>query len=272
MQIDLHCHTIHSDGVLTPAALISRAIEKGVEVLSITDHDTMAAYHGFVGKPALRLIPGIELSTSWKNLNVHIVGLNVDPHSKAMQEATTQQSESRRQRAHLISQALQRKGISNTLEGAMELAGNSQIGRPHFARHLVSRGICQNLNKAYKQYLGAGKIGDIKNLWANLETVIQWILDAGGIPVLAHPAKYKLTRTRLTSLVSDFTSQGGQALEVVSGSQNKDVTDMLATLTEQFALMSSCGSDFHTPENSWSELGRFLPLPSNCRPVWEQWQ
>jgi len=272
MQVDLHCHSIHSDGALTPAELIVRAIDNGVELLSITDHDTMAAYLNPVDAPGLKLIPGIELSTSWKNLNVHIVGLNVDPNSRAMREATDRQTHARNLRAKLISDALQRKGIANALEGALQLAGNSQIGRPHFAQHLVNSGVCPNLNKAYKQYLGAGKIGDIKNLWADMETVIRWILDAGGVAVLAHPAKYKLTRTRLKSLVAEFTLQGGQALEVISGSQRQDITGMLASLAEEFALLSSCGSDFHTPENSWAELGKSPPLPANCLPVWERWQ
>lgn len=241
-------------------------------MLSITDHDTMAAYDSAVSVPKLKLIPGIELSTSWKNLNVHIVGLNVDPHSKAMREATAIQSKARIQRAKLISEALQYKGINNTLEGALDLAGNNQIGRPHFARYLVNSGTCPNLKKAYKQYLGAGKIGDIKNLWASMETVIRWISEAGGVAVLAHPAKYKLTRTRLKSLIEGFKSEGGRGLEVVSGSQNKDITDMLASMAEDFELLSSCGSDFHTPENSWADLGKSPALPANCTPVWEHWQ
>ena len=271
MRVDLHCHTMHSDGVLTPLELIKRAKEKGVELLSITDHDTMAAYREPIDIQGLTLIPGIELSTTWKNLNVHIVGLNVDPGSQAMLEATSQQSEARDRRAELISKALEKKGLTDTLQGARLLAGGSQIGRPHFARHLVNTGICNSLNTAYKKYLGAGKVGDIKSLWASMETVIQWIINAGGLPVLAHPAKYKLTRTRLRSLVKDFKAQGGIGLEVVSGSQQKDITTMLGNLAEEFDLLASCGSDFHTPENSWSELGKISPLPVNTRPVWNCW-
>ncbi len=271
MHVDLHCHTMHSDGVLTPSELIERACKNGVELLSITDHDTLAAYLEPLDTGGLTLIPGIELSTTWKNINVHILGLNVDPGSKAMREATSLQSDARDQRAELISKALAKKGLTDTLQGARQIAGTSQIGRPHFARHLVDTGKCASLKAAYKKYLGAGKAGDIKSLWAEMDTVIKWITKSGGLPVLAHPAKYKLTRTRLRSLVKDFTAQGGTGLEVVSGSQQQDITTTLGSLADDFDLLASCGSDFHTPENSWTELGKISPLPSNSRPVWNGW-
>ncbi|MBV1904561.1 MAG: PHP domain-containing protein [Pseudomonadales bacterium] len=272
MRADLHSHSIYSDGVLTPTELLCLAKAKGISLFSITDHDTMAAYQEPLEQTGITLINGVELSTSWKNLNVHIVGLNVDPNSESMLEATRQQTLARHKRAHKISEKLYKKGISHTLEGAMALADGKQIGRPHFAQHLVNTGVCRTLKSAYKNYLGPGKLGDVKNLWAPMQDIITWIHQAGGTSVLAHPAKYKLTRTRLKSLVAEFKQLDGNAIEIYSGSQTPDTTKMLVALSEEFQLLSSCGSDFHTPEANWQMLGSVPDLPATCHPVWMHWK
>ncbi len=271
MIIDLHCHTNMSDGALTPNQLIDLAVKRGVGMLSITDHDTLDAYAHISAVPSnIRLIPGIELSSRWRKQGVHIVGLNIDLSNEAMASAVTQQSDVRLQRAHEISNRLGRLGFDNCLEGAQRFAQN-QIGRPHFAEHLIEVGAVKNANEAFKKYLGAGKAGDIKEHWPAIDTVVQWIRRAGGIAVLAHPSKYKMTRTKLTELLNDFSIAGGEAMEVVSGLQVPSVTRDLAGLCKKFNLLASCGSDFHAPDKKWAALGMTSNLPDTCNPVWDHW-
>ncbi|MDE0786201.1 MAG: PHP domain-containing protein [Porticoccaceae bacterium] len=271
MIIDLHCHTNMSDGALTPNELIDLAIERGVDMLSITDHDTLDAYaHTTTVPSGLKLIPGIELSSRWRKQGIHIVGLNIDLSNEAMVSAVNQQSKVREQRAQEISNRLGRLGFDNCLEGAQRFAHN-QIGRPHFAEHLIAIGAVKNANEAFKKYLGAGKVGDIKEHWPDIDTAVQWIRQAGGVAVLAHPSKYKMTRTKLTELISDFKDAGGEAMEVVSGLQIPSVTRDLAKLCSQFDLLASCGSDFHSPDKKWAALGLISNLPETCNPVWDRW-
>ncbi|MEZ5529844.1 MAG: PHP domain-containing protein [Porticoccaceae bacterium] len=270
---DLHSHTTCSDGSLTPTQLVQQAAAAGVDLLAITDHDTTAAFRQLdlaVEQP-LQIIPAIEFSTTWRKIGVHIVGLNIRPDSDAMAAGTHFQHQARQQRAEQIDEKLHHIGLPNTLAGAAALAGNDNIGRPHFAQHLVNIGAANNIRQAFKKYLGAGKPGDVKQLWATLPTVIQWIRDAGGIPVLAHPDKYNLTRTKLLALVDDFIADGGQAMEVVSGKQLPQLTRDLGSICQQKNLFASCGSDFHQPGQPWAELGRFPLLPDGCQPVWDHW-
>lgn len=271
MVFDLHTHSTLSDGSLTPQELLARAVEKGVDVLAITDHDTMDAYQEVpLVNNGIKLVPGIELSTQWGSTGIHVLGLNVDPGSDAIRTAAQTQSAARLERAGRIGENLEKKGIEDAFNGAKELAGGSYIGRPHFARYIVNTGRANSINAAFKKYMGDGKTGDVKQHWAELPQIIQWIRDANGIAVLAHPLKYKLTRTRLKRLLDDFIEAGGQGMEVVSGQQLPYRTRDLAQLCEQKGLLASCGSDFHTPGNTWAELGAIAPLPSSVTPVWDR--
>ena len=271
MIFDLHTHTLYSDGVLTPGELIARAVEKGVDVIAITDHDNIDAY---AENPAvqgrLKLVPGIELSTQWQHVGIHVLGLNIDLHSAAIATAARVQSEIRLQRARDIAENLAKKGIENTFDGAMKLSTGSYIGRPHFARHLINIGKVDSMHTAFKKYLGDGKAGDVKKQWAELPQIIQWIRGAGGLAVLAHPLKYKLTRTRLKRMLDVFIAAGGQGMEVISGQQTAQQTSDMAQLCEAKKLLASCGSDFHTPGKPWAELGVFSALPGRVVPVWER--
>lgn len=276
MRVDLHCHTTASDGGLDPAALCQRAVAQGVELLAITDHDTVRGYREAVAWLAtqdlpLRLLPAAEYSCVWRNLSVHVVGLNIDVEHPASLAAGAYFDTARRERATLIGAKLARLGIEGALEGALALAGSSQIGRPYFARYLVAQGVVRSEDEAFERYLGAGKAGDVRVLWPELSTVVEWITAAGGVAVLAHPAKYRLTATRLRSLVADFAACGGAALEVVVGRQVLDTTAFMAQLCRQHGLAASVGSDFHKPGHSWSELGKIDDLPAGCEPVWMRW-
>jgi predicted metal-dependent phosphoesterase TrpH len=270
MLFDLHSHTTFSDGVLTPCELVSRAVENGVDVLAITDHDTLDAYRDTpLQHDNIRLIAGIELSTQWGNTGIHVLGLNIDLDSDSIIAAANSQSEARLRRARRIGENLQKKGVDGAFDGALKLSNGTYIGRPHFAQHLVNIGKVDSISAAFRKYMGDGKAGDVKQQWAALPKIIAWIRDANGIAVLAHPLKYKLTRTRLKRLLDSFTDAGGQGMEVVSGQQLPQQTNDMAQLCEQRKLLASCGSDFHMPGRHWAELGKFAPLPGSVTPVWE---
>ncbi len=271
MIFDLHSHTTLSDGSLEPHELISRAVEKGVDTLAITDHDTLDAYGEIPPlNGAINLIAGVELSTQWQTTGIHVLGLNVDLDSAAIQTAAQTQSGARLERARRIGERLEKKGIEGAFEGARELSPGSYIGRPHFAQHLINIGRVNSMNAAFKKYMGDGKAGDVKQQWADLPQIISWIRDAKGIAVLAHPLKYKLTRVKLKKLLDDFIQAGGQGMEVVSGQQQTYLTRDMAQLCEQKGLLASCGSDFHGPGKPWSELGVFPSMPGNVTPVWDR--
>ena len=273
MIYDLHSHTNFSDGMLTPSELIVRAKKMGVSTLAITDHDTISAFKHIKiqNDHSINIVPGIEFSTSWKKINIHILGLNFKLNSTALKEGVRFQEKARSQRAIMISEKLDDIGFKRSLDGALRLAKNENIGRPHFAQHLVNIGAVDNIDQAFRKYLGVGKPGDIKSFWASLPQIIKWIKEAEGTAVLAHPKKYKLTRTKLKHLIDDFILAGGQGLEVVSGNQNPETTKDLAKLCIEKKLLASCGSDFHKPGETWAELGNFAKITSSCIPVWDCW-
>ena len=272
MIFDLHCHTHFSDGALSPEAVIARASEQGVSVLAITDHDTIAGL-GIAQKAAsllgMQLITGIEFSSQWGKGGVHIVGLGVDLDSPALADAVQFQEQARTTRARTIAERLSRAGFPGAFEAASEIAGKAILGRPHFAQHLVNIGAVKNMNAAFKKYLGSGKPADVKYQWPLMDQVIGWIHAAGGVAVLAHPAKYELTRTKMCAMIDSFVAAGGDAIEVISGLQPLAMTEDLLRIANSRSLFASCGSDFHFPGPSWQELGSFGRLPANAKPVWE---
>lgn len=273
VRFDLHTHTTASDGKLEPIALCQRAASRGVEFLSITDHDTCSAYHelGTAISLPLRLIPGIEFSTYWQNTGIHILGLNVKLQSTILKNAIDYQQKARALRAKQIAARLDRHGIENSLPHVKQIAGNTYIGRPHFAQYLVDIGRVKNIKEAFRKFLGPGKPGDVKKNWASMAQIVDWTREAGGTAVLAHPASYGLSWTKLGALLDAFFEAGGQGMEVISGQQQPELTNRLANLSVQKGMLASCGSDFHRPEDTWSEFGRIPGLPAECTPVWQGW-
>jgi predicted metal-dependent phosphoesterase TrpH len=253
--------------------LVERAHSHGVELLAITDHDTIAGYlQARHHQPAgLTLIPGVELSCIWQKRLIHVVGLNIDPDNPQLLEGLVQQQKARVERGVLIAQKLEKAGFNGVYERALQLAGDAQLGRPHFARAMVELGCVASEKLAFKRYLGAGKPGDIKLLWPDISQAVEWINTASGVAVLAHPYHYKLTATKLRALIVDFKAAGGQAIEVINGKQPRDRTEHLTRLCEQNDLLASCGSDFHSPQQGWNELGSCGALPKQCKPVWADW-
>lgn len=271
---DLHTHSNASDGILSPADLVSRASARGVTHLALTDHDTVQGLQSArtqAEQEGLTLLNGVEFSCLWSGYGIHVVGLNINPESPSLDAALTAQQLARSDRAEEIGAKLAKLGVEGAYEGARALAGEGVIGRPHFARYMVDQGYSANINSAFKQYLGAGRAGDVKQRWPDIASMVAAITASGGVAVLAHPVKYELTRTKLRLLISSFKDAGGQAIEVVSGQQPVNETRTLADMARLFDLYASCGSDFHTPGQPWQELGSFTPLPQSCRPVWQLW-
>ncbi len=272
---DLHSHSTASDGSLAPEALIQRAVEQNVDVLALTDHDgtegIQAARNAAQDLP-IDLIAGVEISVTWKNRTVHILGLNIDEHNKTLQQGLTDMRNFRVERATLIAERLQKAGIDGALAGAQEFASEVMLGRVHFAQFLVKNGYAKNVNDVFKKYLVRNKPGYVPGKWATLEDTVNWINAAGGQAVIAHPARYKLTATKLRYLSSEFKELGGVGLEVVSGRQHPEEVKTLARLAEKMEMYASCGSDFHSPENQWVELGKLAVLPENTQAIWQTWQ
>lgn len=279
MLVDFHTHSDASDGALAPSEVVARAREAGVSLLAITDHDTVAGYRQVAHTTAvagaaedpLRIIPGVEFSCVWSGVTIHVLGLAMDCDHAAMQAGLAQLDEARQARAQKIAQRLEKLGFPGALEGAMAQAGDSQIGRPHFAAWMLEQGHVDTMDAAFDRFLGKGKPGDVKAFWPELETVVGWIVAAGGVPVLAHPLKYRMTNMKLQRLILAFQAAGGLGLEVSSGRQTADQTRYLQQLAQRFDLEVSVGSDFHRDSTYGTAIGVTPPRMEGMRAVWERW-
>lgn len=268
---DLHSHSTASDGSLTPTELVSLARDNQVDVLALTDHDVTHGLHEAwqaAKQQDIRFIPGIEMSVSWRHQTIHIVGLGIDPDNANLQQSLESVITFRQQRAEKIAERLARAGIDGALEGAKKFAGGQILSRTHFGHFLVEQGYAKDMKKVFKKYLTRNKPGYVPGEWASLESALDAIKQAGGLAVLAHPARYAISNGRLKEFISDFKELGGTAIEVVSGSHSQDEVDRMAQLTSYFGLSASCGSDYHGPSNSYRELGQLHELPGQCQPVW----
>ncbi|GMQ84378.1 MAG: PHP domain-containing protein [Gammaproteobacteria bacterium] len=268
---DLHSHSTASDGTLSPAALVGTARAAGVDVLALTDHDTLdgvAEARRAAAELDLTLIPGVEISVTWKAMTLHVLGLSVDPDNPALLAGLQDLRVMREQRAQQIGHKLAKAGISGALEGARRQSRGRILSRTHFAYFLLETGRAASVQDVFKNFLVKGKPGYVRGEWASMEQVLGWIRGAGGLPVIAHPARYRLTRSKLGALVGEFREAGGEGLEVVSGSHNRDETLHMAALSRTHRLFASCGSDYHGPEKPWVKLGRLRGLPEGCAPIW----
>ncbi|MCF6318316.1 MAG: PHP domain-containing protein [Proteobacteria bacterium] len=269
MIVDFHCHSNCSDGSLSPSKLIELAEQSHVEILSITDHDNVDAYSriGKINTP-IKIIAGIEFSTVWNKIGVHIIGLNIDIDSAHLQASIEHQKRARKERALIISKRLEKVGLFDGYNKITSSTSAAQVGRPDFAKLLITEGIAKDWSQAFKKYLGAGKAGDVKSHWLTFDQVISCILESGGVPVLAHPLYYQLTNSKLKRLLGDFIEQGGVGLEVLNGYQNADKTQYLRQLCHDFDLKVSVGSDFHNPA-SRRKLGINTKLFADMDSVWD---
>lgn len=271
-HVDLHTHTLRSDGTLTPTDLVTRAHTRGVQVLALTDHDVtdgLTEAQATAAALGMRLVPGVEVSVTWESQTVHIVGLAIDPGHDPLQQGLARLREFRNFRAREIDRRLAKKRITGAYDYAANVARGSILSRTHFARFLVERGYVRNMGEAFKHYLTRGRPGHVPGQWATLAEAVGWIKDSGGIAVIAHPARYKLSSGKLKRLLDEFKACGGQAIEVISGSHSPADNERFAEIAVRESLLASVGSDYHGPEKPWVELGRLPTLPPGCAPVWE---
>jgi len=275
MIVDLHCHSTASDGALAPAALVERAHARGIELLALTDHDTVEgldAARAEAERLGMQLVNGIELSCVWSGATVHILGYAFQQDADALQVAIAALHAGRWERAQLIASRLEAKGMPGALDGARAIqqelgdSGNAPA-RPHFADFLVRAGHVRDRAEAFRKWLGSGKLGDVKQHWPTLDQTVTTLKEAGAWISLAHPWQYDFTRSKRRRLVIEFAAAGGHALEVVNGMQPLEQVGGLSILAREFGLMASIGSDFHAP-GDWSELGLYRTLPDDLQPLW----
>lgn len=273
LNADLHCHSVVSDGTLTPEALAERAKAQGVELWALTDHDEVGGQHRAAAaarEHGLHYLTGVEISVTFVGQTVHIVGLGFDPDNAALKAGLTQTRGGRNQRAMEMSDGLARVGIKGAYEGATQYAGNPElVSRTHFARFLVETGVCRDTNEVFRKYLIEGKPGYVPHRWASLKDAVGWITEAGGAAVIAHPARYKFSANEEFALFSEFKSHGGLGVEVVTGSHTTAEYQTYADMAKEFGLAASRGSDFHSPTESHTELGALPYLAGGLQPVWE---
>jgi predicted metal-dependent phosphoesterase TrpH len=272
---DLHTHSHYSDGQLPPAELVVRAAANGVEVLSLTDHDVtdgLPEARRAAESAGLTLIPGVEISVTWGHQTVHVVGLRIDVSNPSLQGGLQRLRDFRVWRAEEIGRRLDKAGIEGATAAARALAPRGLVSRTHFAQFLVAAGHAPDLRRVFKKFLVHGKPGHVPGQWAGLDEAVGWIRGAGGQAVLAHPARYHLTATRLRKLLGEFRECGGDGLEVVCGSHSRDDAYRFAQLAKTYDLLASAGSDYHGPQNHYMDLGPLPPLPDGCTPVWQAWE
>ena len=273
LNADLHCHSVVSDGTLTPEDLAARAKANGVELWSLTDHDEIGGQHRAAAaarSQGMAYLTGTEISVTFAGNTVHIVGLGFDPDNAALAQGLAATRAGRGERAQEMAAQLAQVGIHGAYEGALKFVGNPElISRTHFARFLVETQVCRDTNEVFRKYLTEGKPGYVPHRWATLGDAVRWINEAGGLAVIAHPARYKFTANEEYALFSEFKAHGGAGVEVVTGSHTAAEYVTYAAMAEEFGLAASRGSDFHSPDESHTDLGTLPYLPGHLTPIWE---
>jgi hypothetical protein len=274
LNADLHSHSTVSDGTLAPEELVRRAVQQGVELFALTDHDEiggLAEAAACAAQLGLAFVPGVEISVTWAGRTVHVVGLGIDSSNAELLGGLASVRAGRIGRAREMAQQLERAGIGGAFDGALKHVGNPDlISRTHFARFLVERGICGGTREVFSRYLVEGKPGYVPHRWAQLGQAVQWIVAAGGVAVIAHPGRYRFSENELWALLAEFRAAGGSAVEVVTSNHGAGDVQRFTELALEFGLAASRGSDFHGPGESQAELGRIGVLPYRLTPVWER--
>lgn len=273
MKADLHCHSNVSDGLLSPAEVARRAADRGLELWSLTDHDEVAGLaeaRAVAEERGLRFLDGSEISVSWRDdASFHVVGLGIDPAYPALVAGLKGIRDGRDGRAHRIAAELEKAGIRGAYEGAARYAEKATIiSRAHFARFLVERKISPDVKSVFDHYLAKGKPGYVPHEWASVEDALRWIGNAGGVAVLAHPLRYRVSRDELRVFLGEFKERGGQGIEVACGAHSAEEVHECARLARHFGLKASAASDFHGPGESYADLGMTPPLPDDLVPIW----
>ena len=273
LNADLHCHSVVSDGTLTPEALAARAKANGVQLWALTDHDEVGGQERAIASAKaldMKYLTGVEISITFAGKTVHIVGLGFDHTNTDLVQGLRNTRGGRAERAKEMSEGLAKVGIHGAFEGALKYAGNHElISRTHFARFLVESGVCKDTSEVFRKYLTENKPGFVPHRWASLENAVHWITGASGIAVIAHPARYGFTANEEYALFTEFKNHGGRGVEVITGSHSSADALQYADTALEFNLAASRGSDFHSPDESHTDLGTLPWLPGQLKPVWE---
>jgi len=271
--IDFHCHSTVSDGTLPPAELVARAAANGCQHLALTDHDDLdglAVAAAAAAQQGVGFVPGVEISVSWHDVTLHIVGLGIDPDNATLRDGLAQVRSGRAERAEQMAAGLARAGIGGALAGAYRYASNpALISRAHFARYIVEQGHARDTSSVFKRYLVKGKPGYVRHVWATLGDAVSWIRAAGGIAVIAHPGRYRISVAQMHDLVREFRDVGGEAIEVITSSHSTEDYQRFDAIAREAGLLASVGSDFHGPDESWMDVGGVPALPLSATPVWQ---
>jgi 3',5'-nucleoside bisphosphate phosphatase len=274
-RYDLHCHSTYSDGVFTPSAVVARAAERGVDVLALTDHDVVDGLPEALSAArdaGITFVGGSELSVTWRDNTIHILGLRIDPDNATLTDGLAAIRGGRDQRAHRMAEGLAAAGIPGAYEGAMKYVTNaSLISRTHFGRFLVEAGHARDAKDVFSRYLTPGKPGYVAHGWATLTQAIDWIHAAGGQAVIAHPGRYRVSAAGLRCLFTEFTDAGGDGIEILSPSHTADQYVEFAAHARVLGLRGSCGSDWHAPGESWMDFGDLPDFPPGVVPIWKDW-
>ena len=272
LNADLHCHSTVSDGTLTPEQLAERAYANGVRLWALTDHDELGGQEraqAAASSLGMDYLSGVEISVTWMGQTIHIVGLGIDAAHAGILEGLRMTREGRGNRAKQMAEQLLKAGIPGAYEGALHFAGNHElIARTHFARFLVEQGVCRDTDQVFKNYLVEDKPGYVPHLWATLDNAVAWIKAAGGVAVIAHPGRYKLSSMQMDELYKHFKEIGGMAIEVITGSHSPNQYQTYGKIAQHYGFLASRGSDFHDPEESYIDLGALPHLPDHLTPVW----
>ena len=274
-NVDLHCHSNVSDGTLAPREVAARAKANGVDIWALTDHDEISGVSEARAAAAalgLPYVAGVEISITWAAHTIHIVGLQIDETNPELVQGLAATRGGRERRAHEMAAQLAAVGIPDAFEGALKHVGNPDlISRTHFARYLVEIGRCADTSEVFRNFLTEGNPGYVPHRWASLEQALRWIRGAGGVAVVAHPGRYKLSDLAFDAFFSEFKQLGGAAIEVITGSHTPDQYAYYAKVATDYGFLASRGSDFHSPSESRVDLGALPPLPDSLTPVWHNW-
>jgi 3',5'-nucleoside bisphosphate phosphatase len=269
--IDLHTHSLHSDGTLAPEELVALAAARQVKVLALTDHDTTAgldAARASCREHGIRFVPGVEITAGWRGQEIHVVGLGIDATNATLRAHLTQLLQLRRTRIAAIGARLRRHrrfADHDVVQPVLDGAGVPT--RTHVAREIVRLGVAKSTQQAFDEYLGRGCVGHVPQEWPAVATAVEAIRAAGGHAVLAHPHRYKLSAGALGNLCAEFRDLHGAALEVSLPALSPNDASRVASLARQHGLAGSAGSDFHEPGLPWRPLGRFAKLPEGIEPL-----
>ena len=261
-KVDLHLHTTASDGKLTPEEVVTRAAGLGLEVIAITDHDVLngigPATDAAAAFPGLKVIPGVEISTDFKEGDVHVLGYFIDPTSAKLRTTLEEMCEARQQRARGMIDKLDTMGIHIDWPRVRQIAGDGSVGRPHIAQAMLEKGYISSLGEAFEKYIGRGGPAYVERIKTTPEEAVRLILKSGGLPVLAHP----LTIPEPEPLIRRLKAVGLIGLEAYYNGFPADLVNQVAKLAGRYDLITTGGSDYHGLDDSNETMigGAEVPL------------